>query len=81
MACSSCETNFQGSQTLVVSVAKSGSRAVLSVGNQGRNIVLIAAPKATLSLENPLCFDCSRSRLCNFGNTRGAVNGRQRGRR
>jgi hypothetical protein len=41
MACNSCETNFQGSQTLVVSVAKSGSRAVLSVGNQGRNIVLI----------------------------------------
>ena len=41
MACNSCETNFQSSQTLVVSVAKSGSRAVLSVGNQGRNIVLI----------------------------------------
>ena len=41
MACNSCETNFQGSQTLVVSIAKSGSRAVLSVGNQGRNIVLI----------------------------------------
>jgi hypothetical protein len=41
MACNSCETNFQGSQTLVVSVARSGSRAVLSIGNQGRNIVLI----------------------------------------
>jgi hypothetical protein len=41
MACNSCETNFQSSQTLVVSVAKSGSRAVLSVANQGRNIVLI----------------------------------------
>src|SRR5215475_11522072 len=41
MACNSCETNFQGSQTLVVNVAKSGSSAVLSVGNQGRNIVLI----------------------------------------
>jgi hypothetical protein len=41
MACNGCETNFQGSQTLVVNVAKSGSSAVLSVRNQGRNIVLI----------------------------------------
>ena len=40
MACNSCETNFQGSQTLVVSVAKSGSRAVLSVRNEGRNSCL-----------------------------------------
>ena len=42
MTCNSCETTFQGSQTLVVSVAKSGSSAVLSVGNQGRNIALIS---------------------------------------
>jgi len=41
MTCNSCETTFQGSQTLVVSVAKSGTSAVLSVGNQGRNIALI----------------------------------------
>jgi hypothetical protein len=42
MTCNSCETTFQGSQTLVVSVTKSGSSAVLSVGNQGRNIALIS---------------------------------------
>jgi hypothetical protein len=41
MTCNSCETTFQGSQSLVVSVAKSGTSAVLSVGNQGRNIILI----------------------------------------
>jgi hypothetical protein len=41
MACNSCETTFQGSQTLVVSVVKSGTSAVLSIGNQGRNIALI----------------------------------------
>ena len=41
MTCNSCETTFQGSQALVVSVAKSGTSAVLSIGNQGRNIVLI----------------------------------------
>jgi len=41
MTCNSCETTFQGAQTLVVSVAKSGSSAVLSIGNQGRNIILI----------------------------------------
>jgi hypothetical protein len=37
----SCETTFQGSQTLVVSVASSGTSAFLTIGNQGRNIVLI----------------------------------------
>jgi hypothetical protein len=42
MTCNSCETTFQGSQTLVVSVTKSGSSAVLSVGNRGRNIALIS---------------------------------------
>ena len=42
MTCNSCETTFQGSQTLIVNVAKSGTRAVLTVGNQGRNIALIS---------------------------------------
>src|SRR5262249_17880673 len=41
MSCNICETNFQGSQTLVVSVDKSGTSAFLRVGNQGRNIVQI----------------------------------------
>jgi hypothetical protein len=54
MACNSCETNFQGSQTLVVSVAKSGSRAVLS----GRNIVLIryCAYRSPVVVAPPLCI-------------------------
>jgi len=39
MACNSCETSFQGSQTIVVSVVKSGTNALLYVQNQGRNIV------------------------------------------
>lgn len=39
MACNNCETSFQGTQTLVVSVSKSGTSALLYVGNQGRNIV------------------------------------------
>ena len=60
MACNSCETNFQGSQTLVVSIAKSGSRAVLSVGNQGRNIVLIRRILLCVSFPRvvapPLCI-------------------------
>ncbi len=41
MACNSCETSFQSAQTLVVSITKSGTSALLYVGNQGRNIVLI----------------------------------------
>jgi hypothetical protein len=41
MTCNICETNFQDSQTLVVSVEKSGTRALLYVRNQGRNIVQI----------------------------------------
>jgi hypothetical protein len=39
MACNTCETGFQGSQTIVVSIVKSGANALLSVQNQGRNIV------------------------------------------
>lgn len=41
MACNTCETNFQGSQSIVVSILKSGANALLYVQNQGRNIVLI----------------------------------------
>lgn len=41
MACNACETNFQGYQSVVVSIQKSGSNAVLFVQNQGRNIVMI----------------------------------------
>jgi hypothetical protein len=41
MACNACETAFQGYQTLVVAVNKSGSNATLFITNQGRNIVLI----------------------------------------
>jgi hypothetical protein len=41
MSCNNCETTFQGSQAPVVSIAKSGTSALLSVGNQGRNIMLI----------------------------------------
>lgn len=41
MACNACETNFQGYQTLVVSIQRSGSTANLYVQNQGRNIVMI----------------------------------------
>ena len=39
MACNSCESSFQGAQTIVVSVVKSGTNALLYVQNQGRNIV------------------------------------------
>lgn len=41
MACNSCETGFQGYQSVVVSIVKSGSNALLYLNNQGRNIVLI----------------------------------------
>ena len=39
MACNSCEAGFQGAQTIVVSIVKSGTNALLYVQNQGRNIV------------------------------------------
>lgn len=39
MACNPCETSFQGSQAVVVSIVKSGTNALLYVQNQGRNIV------------------------------------------
>ena len=38
MACNNCETGFQQYQTIVVSIVKSGTSALLYVGNQGRNI-------------------------------------------
>jgi hypothetical protein len=41
MACNSCETTFQSYQTVVVSIQKSGSNAMLYVQNQGRNIAYI----------------------------------------
>lgn len=41
MACNNCETGFQGAQSVVVSIQKSGSNALLYVQNQGRNAVLI----------------------------------------
>ena len=41
MSCNSCENNFQGYQSVVVSVLKSGTNALLYVQNQGRNSVMI----------------------------------------
>jgi hypothetical protein len=41
MACNVCEDNFQSYQSIVVSIQKSGSTALLYVQNQGRNIVMI----------------------------------------
>jgi hypothetical protein len=41
VACNACETGFQAYQTIVVTVQKSGNNALLYVGNQGRNIVLL----------------------------------------
>lgn len=41
MTCNVCETNFQGAQSIVVSIQRSGSPALLYVANQGRNIVLM----------------------------------------
>ena len=41
MACNGCESRFQGYQSVVVSIEKSGSTARLIVENQGRNIVMI----------------------------------------
>jgi len=41
MACNVCETSFQGNQSLVVSVTKSGTSANVFISNQGRNIAQI----------------------------------------
>ena len=41
MACNPCETNFQSVQSVVTSINRSGTTALLYVANQGKNIVLI----------------------------------------
>ncbi len=41
MTCNSCETIFQGYQSLVVTISRSGTNAYLYLANQGRNILLI----------------------------------------
>lgn len=41
MACNKCETGFEGYQSIVVSIKKSGSNALVYVQNKGRNIVMI----------------------------------------
>lgn len=41
VACNACENGFQAYQTLVITLQKSGNNALLYIGNQGRNIVLI----------------------------------------
>ena len=41
MACNNCEVGFQSAQSLVVSVTRSGTTITLTMGNQGRNILLI----------------------------------------
>src|SRR5437762_13473857 len=41
MACNNCETSFQGGQTLVASIFKQGTSALLYLQNQGRNTVQI----------------------------------------
>lgn len=41
MACNNCETNFQNSQSVVVSIQTSGSNALLYVDNQGHNAIHI----------------------------------------
>lgn len=38
MACNPCENNFKAATSVVVSIVKSGSNALLYVHNQGRNI-------------------------------------------
>src|ERR1700740_2379573 len=41
MACNRCETNFQGYQSVVVSILQQGANRLVYVQNQGRNIVMI----------------------------------------
>jgi hypothetical protein len=41
MTCNACEVSFQGTQSLVVNVVKSGTSAVVSATSQGKNIVMI----------------------------------------
>jgi len=39
MACNPCETSFKSATSVVVSIVKSGTTALVYVQNQGRNIV------------------------------------------
>jgi hypothetical protein len=41
MPCNTCETSFRSAQSVVVSIVKSGSIALVYLQNQGRNIVLL----------------------------------------
>jgi hypothetical protein len=41
MACNSCESNFQGYQSIVVSILQQGANRLVYVQNQGQNIVMI----------------------------------------
>lgn len=41
MTCNPCEMGFQGNQTIVPTISRSGTNAYLYITNQGRNIVLI----------------------------------------
>lgn len=41
MACNPCETYFEATQSVVVSIQRSGTTANLYVANRGRNIVLL----------------------------------------
>jgi hypothetical protein len=41
VACNVCEGHFQGYQSVIVSIQKSGSTALVYVQNQGRNIIMM----------------------------------------
>lgn len=56
MACNLCETEFQGNQSLAVSIVKSGSDANIHVSNQGRNIVQLLRIILCLSKGNAKAF-------------------------
>ena len=58
MPCNPCETSFQSACTVVVSIVKSGTTALVYVQNQGRNIVhlrriLLCYGSGTLYLRPP----------------------------
>lgn len=58
MACNQCETGFQSTQSLVLTIQKNGSTALLYVGNQGRNIayvrrIILCAGGSTYYLRPP----------------------------
>jgi hypothetical protein len=58
MACNSCENQFNSASSLVVSIVKSGTTALVYVQNQGRNIahlrrILLCYGGGTLYLRPP----------------------------